>query len=238
MSIFDIFNSKPATTPAAPAPTTPTAPTTPAPVQPGNLPAQQPADPTNVTPSDPLAEFKDLWEPVKQDENGTPQESPKLDPQKLQDVINKADFSSVISQENLAKIQQGGEEATRAFADSMNQVAQQVMYQSTLAANKLVETAVERAMAEQAAKLPNLIKSENLSTNLYQANPLFSNPAVKPVIEAVKSQLQTKNPDATPAQLTEMAQSFVTAMAESFMPKPTSNTPADDSQDWEKFLSM
>lgn len=235
MSIFDLFSSgKPENQPAPAATPNPQTP-----ANPGNLPegsgsgnpGSKTADANGVVPpnaldgdksgennsNSPLDQFKDLWEPIKNEEGKSA--PPALDPKKLQETIGKVDFSKVIPAENLQKITAGGEDAVAAFAQSMNAVAQQVMLQSTLASNKLIENAVSAAIDQQTKNLPKLVKDQNLSESLNSANPLFSNPAVKPIIEAVKSQLSAKYPNASTAELTTMAQNYVTVMGESFAPK-------------------
>lgn len=193
---------------------------------------------TPETPDSPLDQFKDMWEPVTTPE-GQVTAPAQLDPAKLQEIISKADFTQTLSSENLSLIAAGGEGAQAAFIDSLNTVARQVLMQSTMANNKMTEQAVATALASQTATLPELIRSQTTSNNLQKANPLFSNPAVKPVIEAVQAQLAIKNPTATADQLTEMAQNFVSVMGESFAPKPVTSATEQASQnvDWDKFLT-
>lgn len=251
MGIFDIFNTKPVATNDQGAQSTQQQQTT---AQPGNLPADAPAAPASsagtanngVVPANvpeaensnsPLDQFKDLWEPVatEGEENSPPA---ALDPNKLSEVISKADFSKSINAENLAKISEGGEAAQAAFVESMNAVAQQVMMQATLASNKMIEQQVSQAIAAQEAKIPKLLKKQNLSESLSTTNPTFANPAVKPVIDAVQSQLAAKYPNASTAELTQMAQNFVSVMSESLSPKPEAEAnPAEQGTDWEKFLA-
>lgn len=239
-SISNLFGGTP-TPDAAPA-----QPAQPAPAQPGNLPPAAPADPTKVpgtTPNDgtptnsPLDQFKDLWEPVKNEAGDqTPVE---LDAAKVSEAMSKADFSNVLNQENLSAIAQGGEPAMKAFQDSLNAVARQVMTQSTLISNKMIEQAVAKATKEQQAKLPDLLKRQSLKENLADSNPLFNNPAVKPVIEAVQSQLAAKYPNATTTELAKMATDFVTVMGEQFAPKKTEQNPKGvDQTDWSAFLDF
>ena len=253
LSISQLFGGGDST-PAAPNTATPAPTATPA--APGNLPdgagVTNPATPgTDVngvvpaTPAEPattdspLAQFDKLWEPVTTPE-GQDDTPVQLDPAKLQEIINKADFTKTISPENLNRIAAGGEEAQAAFTESLNTVAQQVLLQSTMASNKMVEQAIATALAKQTASLPDLIKSQTTTNNLQTANPIFSNPAVKPIIEAVQAQLAAKNPNATANELTEMAQNFVTVMGEAFSPTPDASTEANQGQgdiDWTKFLS-
>lgn len=253
MSIFDkIFgNQAPAPaapgTPAAPgnmpaAPVTTTV-ATPGTASNGVVPANGVTDPTKVDPNkvdSPLDQFKDLWEPVKTEEGKEPATPPQLDPEKLREVINKADFSSVIGKENLARIASGGEEAVGAFTESMNAVARQVMMQSTLASNKMIEQAVENALKAQESKFSSTIKQHTLTESLTSKNPLFKNPAIKPVLDAVRDQLAIKNPNASVAELTEMAQNFVKVMGEAMNPSLANIGDSSKNQDtdWDAFSSQ
>lgn len=242
MSFLNLFgggNSEP----AAPATPNPAASTV---ANPGNIPdntgtgsqgtpGAEPngAVPPGTTVDSPLDQFKDLWEPIK---NAAPDGKPAaIDPTKLQEVIGKADFTKAISQDNLAAIAAGGEGALKATMDALNVVARQVMTQSTLTSNNMINDAVAKALEAQTAKLPQMMKEQGLSESL-SVNPVFSNPAVKPVIDAVKSQLAGKYPNASVQELTTMANNFVTTMAESFIPKPPAATPAPDEVDWNLFM--
>lgn len=191
------------------------------------------------TSDSPLDQFSKLWEPVITPE-GQVKAPEQLDPVKLQEIISKADFTKSLTPENLARITAGGDEAQAAFTESLNSVAQQVLMQATMAANKMTEQAIKTALEAQAANLPNLIRAQTTSNNLQKANPVFSNPAVKPVIEAVQAQLAAKNPDATADQLTEMAQNFVAVMGEAFAPKSDETSNPNKSVvkdiDWDSFL--
>ena len=242
MGIFDMFSNntaaaqaqKPAATPASPGqlPTDPPAMHNTDSNLAGSVPAATPAP---AEPPSPLDAYKNLWDSVPTDPNAPAGNQP-LDPAKLREAIGKADFSQSINPESLAAISQGGEAAQAAFISAMNTVAQNVMTQATLASNEITNRRVEEATAAMTASIPELLRKQALNTNLREANPLFSNPAVKPVIDAVQSQLAATNPNATPSELATMAQSFVTVMGEAFSPKPAKPT-TPDSQNWDKFVN-
>jgi len=206
-------------------------------VVPNNV--NQTQDPTPKEPESPLDKFKDLWEPVttKADDTNTPEQ---LDPSKLQELVSKADFTKGINPEHMAAIVQGGEGAVEAFAQSMNEVARQVLVQATLASNKMTEQAVARATEAMNAKFPELVKNLSLSDSLATSNPIFQNPAIKPVIEATKSMLVQKYPNASNQDISKMVVDYVSAMGETFAPKQQSQSQqaAQDSVDWDKFLEM
>ena len=255
-SLSDIFKTTPAPVAAPQQPATGSTPVVPG--QPGNI--TDPtvvADPNNHTapvvdpnavvanPPDkqeeksPLDEFKNLWETAPTDPNASkPTEAPQLTAAAVQEVVAKADFSSVITPENLAAITAGGEDATKAFAASMNAMAAKVMTDSIMVNHKLTEQAVAKVKKEHEASLPDLIKNNAATDHLRTANPLFTNPAIKPVADAIHLQLQTKNPDFTHEQLTDMTQQAIIAMGESFAPKDVTSTDSAGDTDWTKFLEV
>jgi len=242
-------------TPETPAPATSATPAAAKPTEPGNLPAgATPTDPpagelakpADEKPTSPLDAFQDLWQPNTDAEGKPIDNSPavpaQLDPAELAKVIAKADLTKSITPDDLAAINAGGEEANAALIRAMNSVAQQTLNQSTLATNTMIEKAVEAATKATEARLAEQIRKQNLSDNLLESNPVFSNPAVKPVIEAVQSQLATKFPDATTAQLTKMAQDYVVAMGDSLSPAKPASATTDvtnpGGEDWGKFLGI
>ena len=211
--------------------------------EPGNptAPVQQPAAPVTpeVVDNSPLAEFKGLWEDnPKKEGDPAPNESAALKAEDVQKIVAKTDFSQAITPETLAAINAGGEDAAKAFAQAMNAVAQQVMVQSTMVNNKLTEQAVERALEAHKATLPGMLRSGLVSDHAKNSNPLFANPAIKPVIEATQSQLLSKYPNATPAEITEMTQNYIIQMGAMFAPKDVVNDNAVGETDWDKFMQQ
>lgn len=243
MSLFDIFTKQ----------ATPAAPTTPAPTpsQPGSIPDQQavttqqtaatavngvvPQQPTQKKDDSPLAAYTEMWEAIPKPPKDPSAEYTPLDAATLQTAMSKADLAASISPEIMAAIVNGGEGSAVAFTQAMNQVAQQSMVQSTLINEKLTAQAVERAIKAMESKLPEMMRSQASSAHVADSNPLFSNPAIKPVIDATREQLQSKYPRDTPAQITEKLNNYVKAMGEAF--NPAAPDPAKATEvDWNKFL--
>lgn len=255
-SVMNMFSSNP----VAAATVDPAAPTALAPLSPPgtNIPAQpvvagqvtpataanglvpeQPVVTEPQVPNSPIDEFSSLWETAPIDPNAPKSDAPTsltLNPEDVAKAMGKADFSSAVTPENLTAITAGGEGAAEAFMQALNAVAQQSMTQAIMITNKLGEKNIEAALAKQALELPAQIRSQTNASHLKDANPLFSNPAIAPVAEQAKSQLELKYPNDTPAQITEKVQNYMVAMGEMFQPKAAADaTPAGDT-DWENFL--
>lgn len=237
-------------TPAAPQGTQAPAPT------PGNIPPTTPntgvsgtgTAPNGVLPTTgnqetatPLDQFSNLWETTPTDPN-----APKpsgvfgdVDPRKFMEAAGKIDFAKVVTPEQLQAIDAGGPDAVKAFAAALNSVAQSTYAQSAFASTKIVEQAMARAKENFLAELPQHIKQQTVKENLRSENPVFSNPAVQPIISALESQLTVKFPKASATEITAMAKQYVEALGTSFAPKPTESTARSGTKeetDWSTFL--
>jgi hypothetical protein len=186
----------------------------------------------------PLADFADLW---KTDPNtAAPQPMfGNVDPAKLMDAARKTDFAKAIPKETMAAIAAGGQAGVEAFAQAMNTVSQTVYANSAMATTKIVEQALKKQQEAFEAKLPGIIKQHTLSDTLRSENPVFSNPAVQPLISALESQLAVKHPGATAGELTSMAKQYLEGLGSVFSPKaaPTKEEAAAAGEtDWSKFF--
>lgn len=250
--MFDIFTQTPAAPAAAPtAVPVPGQPVPGTPVEPGMIPpGAGVTDPNNSTipltvtepvvaepdkPELPLDQFKTLWDDVPIDPNAPKPAVPAvLKAEDIQKAVANANFTQAITPEQLTAIGKGGEEAQQAFTEAMNLVAQQVMVQATLVGSKITNSAVAKAIELERDKIPQMLREQATTAHLTDTNPLFDNPAIKPIIEQTKAQLLAKNPSATPAEITQMTQDFILAMGEAFAPKVPDLAPGET--DWTKFV--
>ena len=247
-SIMKMFQAPQTAAPATPAPG---APTTPGNIPPGTgIPATTTTTgtaPNGVVPEPgtkptPFEAFKDLWENKPADPNAPePQKGVfgTIDPQKFMEAAGKIDFGKIITPEQLAAIQGGGEGAAKAFAEAMNKVAQSTYAQSAFATTKIVEQALAKSEEQFLAKLPQHIKKQTVTDSLRAENPIFSNPAVQPLIEAMETRFAVKFPNASAPELTKMAKDYIAEIGKSFSPKakePKEAKTKSGETDWSKFL--
>jgi hypothetical protein len=254
MSIFDIF--RPTTPPAVTAPgnqggATPgthssnvTAPNGVVPsqqVNPNSLEPQsqnQPSAP-NLPPS-PMSDFKDVWNTP-----ATPQADQglfgNLDSKALMESARQVDFAKVLKPEQLQAISQGGEAAMKAFAESLNSVAQTVYGQSALATTKIVEQAMAKNKESSDKQMQEMVKKFSVNEGLQANNPLLNNPALAPIVGALTDSLTRKNPSATSAEIQAQVNDYFNQLGTTFAPKPPASVDknsgrAAKNEDWEKFL--
>jgi hypothetical protein len=225
------ITNNPATNPAPPAPQSSdkTAPN-------GTVPAGSQNPPPGQSPED---KFAKLWETPPADPNapaGGTQEN-NLTPEKMLEAAGKVDFKRVLDQDSLKKIAAGGDEAMAALAELLNKTAQTVYGQSTVVAQKLIESQVSKARDEFTAQLPGLVKKQNMQDSLLTENPAFKKPSVAPVVTAIQNQLAAKFPTATASELNAMAKDYLKAAAEDFNPTPKKTpTAAELGTDWDKWV--
>jgi hypothetical protein len=224
MSIMDMFRT--AVTPNPAAAQVPGTPATP-----GQIPAGKPT-PTeanattaangvvpdgasNEPAKPPIDEFKDLWQPPAVDPNA-PKDTNifNVDPKKLMEAAGKIDFSKVVKPEIMARVVAGGEDGAKAMMEAMNVVTQQVYAQSSFATTKIVEQAVAKATEQFTAKIPDLVKQQQLRDSTLTENPALSHPAAQPVVQAIQTQLQLKYPNATAAELRSMTSKYFDGLLE------------------------
>lgn len=241
MGLFDIF-TQPAAQPQpqqqpAPAGNIPAPATTPvssAGTAPNGVVPNVPA--AEQDPKTPLAEYANLWETPTVT---TPDLGIQAPPELTHEMLNKAmatvDFSTAITPEMSQAIMQGGEQAAAAFAQAMGAVAKRVMVESTLVSNRLTKQAVDYAVKSTSATLPTTLRTQAATNHLYESNPLFSNPAVKPIVEATQQQLLQKFPNATNAEIVSMTHDYLKTVGAAFNPAPAPIANVNE-PDWMAFM--
>lgn len=159
----------------------------------------------------PMDAFKDLWQTPA---TGGAENNQlfNIDPVKVQAAVSKLNFAGVLKPEELAAIAAGGEQAQAALPAILNKVAQASMATSLAQTAGLIQQAVDKNNAAFEARIPGLIKSQNLSELNQAENPLFSNPATQPLMKAVEQQIALKFPTATAAELKKHTQDYITGM--------------------------
>lgn len=211
-------------------------PQAPGPNQPGNLPAVAPpmiaganagqvpppgtvntapavsSDPTLPVEKAPFADFKDFWKTPEADPNA-PNTGPiqfNIDPTKIGQTAQQLDFTKAVTPEIMAKINAGGPEAMAAMLAAMNTIGQQVFSQSVQANAKITESAAAVTHTNLGNSIPGLVRKHTISNTLKEDNPLFSRPETAPMLQMFESQLATKYPQATPAEINQYAKQYLT----------------------------
>ena len=157
------------------------------------------------TPPAPMDGFKSLWENTNDEQVAKPAGFlPEITAEQLNKALANSNFLSTVSPELLAKASSGD---SVAFSDVINQGLRSVMAQSVLASRGLVEAGTKSHGEQLRTSLPTMVRSSNVSDSL-QKNPLYNNPAVKPVIDNVRAQLETKHPTASAKEIADLTDAY------------------------------
>lgn len=215
---------------------------------PGNIPAANlmPATQNNPTvPAEAVApqgldQFKDMWNIKPEDMPQAPESAfAGVTPEAIAAVAAKTDFTKVVTPEMMQAISAGGEGAVAAMMQAMNAVAQKGYADNAQASIKLIETAIAKKDQELEARVANMIKQQNVATNLRSSNPIFNHPAAAPMLETLQKQLQLKNPTADAATIQKQAEEFLVSFATTANPPKPSKAEvnkANQETDWGGFM--
>lgn len=194
----------------------------------------------NSNPPAPLESYKSLWETDNAKQATKPKGVlPDITAEQLSQTLANSNFLSTVSQELLQKAATGD---TQAFTEVINQGLRTVMTQSVLASRGLVEAGTRNHGEQLREMLPSMVRSNNVAN--YNNNPLYNNPAVKPMFESVKQQFEQKHPTASAKEIAEMTDAyfkdFVAAIGGT---QQSSNSPAKGTEqtgetDWFAVLGI
>lgn len=198
---------------------------------------QVPAPALPAPAASPMDDWKELWQPVPASKDVDTTLPANMfagtDPVKMLESARKVSFADQIPEEILAKITAGGPEAAAAFMTALNDVGQRSYAQSSFATTKIVEAALQKFQEGMEARLPSAIKKHQVSDTIRQANPALQHPAAAPILDALQQQFTVKYPNATVAEIQDMASRYLTQFATlANPPKPTAQEQQNDF-DWE-----
>ena len=150
-----------------------------------------------------------------------------LDPKGLMDAAGKVNFTGHLDPAQVQKAMSG--DAT-AFLDILNKVGQLGFANATAASGELIKNSLTSAQGVlQDQVLPSAFRNQQISQALTESNPVFSDPAVAPMLGMLKSQLTQKYPTATAAEIAKMATNYLDGMSQKVV-SATGRTISDPQQ--------
>lgn len=136
-----------------------------------------------------------------------------IDPAKLNEQVSKINFVGDDPEfDEDASAALGGDVA--AFKKILNRVAQKSYSSgaefSTNVANRVTKTGFERNSADLPAQLRDLLSEDAVTS----ANETFNHPGMKPIVNALRQQVLTKYPNATPKEISTKTAELFAALGE------------------------
>ncbi len=173
-----------------------------------NQPTEQSANGPAI-PILPLDNFKDVWDTPTVDKNAPPDPfaSPLLtvDPAAIADRVSKMDFMSGLPADLLTKATTGD---TAAFGQVVNTAIQKALAAQIQLSGQIVENAVTKNNDRVNSTLSKRIREVN-TNEIRSSNPVLQHPAAAPMLDTLKRQLLSKDPNATPTQIQERAEEML-----------------------------
>ena len=186
----------------------------------------------------PLDKFTEVVN-TKPNDSAIPNVTFDAKPEDLLKIAQTKDYTKSVTQEQVAAITEGGEKAAKALISIVNSVAQSSFADSAAVTGTIVEQALAKQNEHFQKALPGILRNAGINKSVADANPIFKHPAVKTMVSGLASQLATKYPDASEAEITEMAQEYFTTFAGQLNSGATKDQPAAKSNemDWSEFAS-
>lgn len=157
--------------------------------------------------------------------NGAGQQTPEaldaplftMDAAKLQEAMSKASFAGGIDQQLMQRALTGDQAA---FGDVLNSVARNVMQQSVLMMQNMIQGGIGTYNNRLSQHLPNQFKQFAAKEQIGgKAN--MQHGAVQPLVSALVQQAMQANPNLTVAQATQQVEKYLTVFANQFATQQT-----------------
>lgn len=193
--------------------------------------------------SSPLDGFAELWK-TNANSDPTGSEDPftqplfSTDPAKIREAASQMNFLNAVPPELMQKAMSGNE--PQAFMQVMNVVAQQALATALQVSTQTVEQAGSKIGERFNKTLPGRFKDLQINSS-QPSNPVLSHPAVQPMLSMVRNQIKMSNPDATPQQVNQMAEDYLSKFASALSPEASEpsgqGSNAGDSFNWEDWAT-
>lgn len=186
--------------------------------------------------------FDGLWELPKPKDGEASGPTPLFTgtPETMLEAARKTDFRTAATPEQISAITKGGPDALNAMLELMNDMTQKAFAQSAHASTRLITSALDKSEFARVSDLSTHIKRNTVRESLRADNPLYSHPAVAPLLAGLESQLLVKHPDATSAEITQMARDYFGGVTDMFTAPARAEAAANAKKtsgetDWSKF---
>lgn len=219
------------------------------PNEPGNS-SQNNADPSKGPKQDsPLDTYKDIFT-IPVDEKGAPIAPPpdplsgkviNFDAQKVADSLKGKNFLSGVNPELLEKVNAGNN--PQALMELLNTVVGTTLQHSIAVSASMAENAIQANNERFEKALPDRIRGVQLRQSTPK-NPILSNPAIAPMVEAFKLQLASKNPQLSPQAIQDYTDRYFQDVAVALTGVNSEGTPHSQNSkqgkepDWSALLDL
>lgn len=163
----------------------------------------------------PLANYDKLWENPTTQALRSAVPDINSDYGKMLETSKTIDFSKHVNPDDVAKALKG--DAT-AFSAVISQVGQAAVAMSVASSSAVTSNALKTQETNLLnSVVPELFRRREAAIGLRENNPIFSNPAVAPMVAGLERQLAEKYPTETSQQITARATEFFSNLSEAIV---------------------
>lgn len=187
---------------------------------------------TSPVAENPLDVYKKMFENAN---SNSSIEAPSfsLDPKVLGDVSKKMDFTQGVDPDIMQKASSGDVQALMEVVRTVGQNSYRAALEHTTA---LTDTHLKQRGEYESKKL-DVGVSKRLTENALSSAPNYNHPVVKSELNRIAGQISASNPDASPQQVAEAAQKYLSDLFAAINPASTQNKQEDTGEtDWSKYL--
>ena len=193
-----------------------------------------------TTNQSPLDSFAEIWQTPTNVQNQAPNiaaDAISFDANQMQAIRQKVGAMNFLAGAKPETIQAALTGNVEAFGSVINGAVQQALLQSMQLSGAMVNQGLRGRSQELMSHFPEIVRQQLASQQLRQDNPLFSNPATKPVLEALESALVRNQPGLTPQQVSQVAQSYLQEFAKNLIPQsPVQQSQQAAGTEWDNFF--
>lgn len=163
-----------------------------------------------------------------------------VDPAKMNEEVGKMNFlEGAITQEQLAKIQEGGEGSMAAMLQVMNQVARQAFARSAALSTAVTSNALSQSLPHVETMMGQTLEQARLQDAVEAVNPALAHPVGKMFLKETMPRLRQQYPKATNIELANHANELFKQFASAI--NPAAPTKAEEAKaaevDWNDWLN-
>lgn len=214
-------------------------------------PGTQQTQQTNIDPSvaalatagassqSPLDKFAEIWQTPANGGNVAPNfasDAIAFDQNQMQAIRQKVSSINFMASAKPETVQAALTGNVEAFSSVINSAVQQALLQSMQLSGAMVNQGLRTRAQELMDHFPEVVRQQLASQQLRQDNPLFSNPATKPILESLEAALVRNQPNLTPQQVSQVAQTYLQDFAKTLMPQATTQQKPSDQPSWDTFF--
>lgn len=167
----------------------------------------------------PIEAMQGIWDTDATDNVDDVSKLFNIEPAKVMEAVRQNNYTQGIDKTLIQKALSGGEDAADALLQVINQAVQTGAAQSHVMAANIAQHGISAASKHLLGRhVPDLVRRHTTREQVRASNPLYQDPLFKPVVEEIHNRVVTKYPDASPAEVAAMTDTYFKQMLQKKFP--------------------